>query len=151
MIDSVGQHVDEQAIRNVVQQAIDGWIAGDGNAYASVFEEDADYVTFGGTHVQGRSNIANEHQQLFDTFLRGSRVQLEITQLRFLSPDIAVAHAVGGIMDDPGQTDLDPTRRSIQTLILRKREGRWQISATQITRIQQVQPGINVPADHSRP
>lgn len=149
MIDSFDQNADEQAIRSLVQRAITAWNAGDGNAYAAVFEEDADYITFGGTHARGRSIIANEHQQLFDTFLGGSRVQLDITHLRFLSPDIAVALAVGGIVDDLDQTDLDPTRRSIQTLMLRKQEGQWHISATQITRIQQVQPGVNVPADHS--
>jgi hypothetical protein len=32
---------------------------------------------------------------------------------------------------------------------MRKSEGRWRISASQVTRVQSVQPGVNVPASHS--
>jgi uncharacterized protein (TIGR02246 family) len=115
-----------------------------------VFEDDADYITFGGMHARGRETIASGHQQLFDTVLRGSQLILQLTNLRFLHTDIAVGQAVGGIMDSPGQTHIDPTRRSIQTVMLRKANGRWRISASQVTRIQAVEPGVNIPANHSR-
>jgi uncharacterized protein (TIGR02246 family) len=145
-MDNQAQHdVDEQAIRALLRRATDAWDRGDGQAYGAEFEEDADYVTFGGTHSRGRSTIAAEHQQLFDTFLRGSRLQVNVHSLRFLGPDVAVAHIVGGILDEPGQTELRPERRSIQTAVVRKRDGAWHIAASQVTRIQSVQLGINVP------
>ena len=145
---SVHHATDTQALGIVVQQAVAGWNNGDGQAYAAVFEADADYITFGGTHTQGREAIAREHQQLFDTVLRGSRLRLDMTRLRFLHPDMAIAQLVGGILDEPGQADLSDVRRSIQTVVLRKGDGGWRIAASQVTRIQSLQPGINVPAPH---
>jgi uncharacterized protein (TIGR02246 family) len=146
MIMAISQHdADEQAIRALLRRATDAWDRGDGQAYGAEFEEDADYVTFGGMHSRGRAAIASEHQQLFDTFLRGSRLQVDVDSLRFLSPDVAVAHIVGGILDEPGQTELRPERRSIQTAVVLRRDGVWRIAASQVTRIQSVQPGVNVP------
>jgi uncharacterized protein (TIGR02246 family) len=143
---------DEQAIGSVLQQAIDGWNSGDGHAYAAAFEEHADYVTFGGTLTQGQQAIGLGHQQLFDTVLRGSRLRLQLTNLRFLHPDIAIAHIVGGILDEPGQSEVQPERQSIQTAVFRKSDGKWRIASSQVTRIQSVQPGINVPTrNHSAP
>jgi uncharacterized protein (TIGR02246 family) len=136
---------DQQAIRVVLQQAIDGWNTGDGQTYAAAFERDADYVTFGGMHTHGRQEIALSHQQLFDTVLRGSRLDVHMTNLRFLHPDIAIAQIVGGILDSVGQSEVSAERRSIQTAVFRKSDGVWRIAASQVTRIQSVQPGINVP------
>lgn len=136
---------DERAIHATLQQAVDGWNSGSGRAYGLAFEDDADYITFGGMHIQGRHAIEVSHQQLFDTVLRGSRLHLDMTSLRFLGEDIAVAHAVGGILDKPGQSEVSPERRSIQTAVLRKRDGAWRIASIQVTRIQPVQPGVNVP------
>ena len=151
MATSVHHAADAQAISIVLQQAVDGWNSGDGQAYAAVFEEDADYITFGGTHTQGRQAIAGEHQQLFDTVLRGSRLRLDMTRLRFLHPDIAIAQLVGGILDEPGQAELSDVRRSIQTVVLRQGDGNWRIAASQVTRIQSLQSGINIPAHHPNP
>ena len=108
-------------------------------------------MTFGGTHTRGRHAIAAEHQDLFDTVLRGSRLQLHITQSRFLAPDIAVVHADGGILDDPHQEQVSPMRRSMQTIVLRKADGSWRIAVSQVTRMQPVHPGVNVPAQQDQP
>ena len=137
---------NEQQLQSLVDQAVAGWNAGDGHAYAAAFEEDADYVTFGGVHTHGRQAIAIDHQQLFDTFLRGSRLQLQIEALRFLSPEIALGHIVGGILDEPGQTELRPERRSMQVAVFRKTGTTWQITSSQVTRMQPPQPGFNIPA-----
>jgi uncharacterized protein (TIGR02246 family) len=135
----------EHAIHAALQQAIDGWNTGDGHAYGLAFEEDAGYVTFGGMHVQGRSAIDMSHQQLFDTVLCGSRLKLRVTSLRYLSDKIALVHAIGGILDKPDQIEVSPERQSMQTAVLREHDGMWLITSMQVTRVQPVQPGVNVP------
>jgi uncharacterized protein (TIGR02246 family) len=142
---------DEVAIRAVLQRAVDAWGKGDGSAYGAVFEEDADYVTFGGMHVKGRRNIASQHQHLFDGPLKGTRLKVQVTSLRFLRPDITLLHAVGGILDAPGQKEVTPERSSIQMMVLRKRGGQWRMASNQVTRIQSVMPGVNVPQSEQRP
>ena len=87
---------DEAAVRALYQQLMDGWNQGSGEAFAAVFTEDGDLVGFDGTHLKGRQEIAPFHQQLFDKWLKGSRLVGQVKDVRFLSPDIAVMHAVGG-------------------------------------------------------
>ncbi|HEX2471171.1 MAG TPA: SgcJ/EcaC family oxidoreductase [Nitrososphaera sp.] len=124
---------DEAAIRAIYQQLIDGWNAGSGDAFAAPFEEDGDLVGFDGTHFKGRQQIAPFHQHLFDIFLKGSRLVGKVRSVRFLTSDVAVMHAVGGTVM-AGQTDLDPERNSVQTLVAVKRKGKWSLAAFQNTR-----------------
>ena len=48
---------DEDAIRSLYFQMIDGWNKGDGDSFASPFAEDGDLVGFDGTHLKGRQQI----------------------------------------------------------------------------------------------
>ncbi len=124
---------DEAAIRAIYQQLMDGWNAGSGDAFASLFEEDGDLVGFDGTHFKGRQEIALFHQRLFDMFLKGSRLVGKVRNLRFLTSDVAVMHAIGGTVM-AGQTHLEPERNSVQTLVAIKHNGKWSLAAFQNTR-----------------
>jgi uncharacterized protein (TIGR02246 family) len=129
---------DEAAIRSLYFQMIDGWNKGDGDSFASPFAEDGDLVGFDGTHLIGRQQIASFHQQLLDTFVKGSRLVGKIRDVRFLTPKVAIMHAVGGTVMK-GQTDLDPERNSIHTLVLEKgNDERWCVAAFQNTRAQYI-------------
>jgi len=76
--------------RELLDRQVMGWDAGDPEDYASVFTADADYVTFLGSHYKGREALAASYAPLFKKLLKGSRLNTEITQLRFLTPDVAL-------------------------------------------------------------
>lgn len=84
---------DETAIRELLAQQVAGWNSGDPAAYASVFTPDADYITFLGARYQGREAIAASYAPLFAKLLRGTRLELKASTLRFLTPDIALIHS----------------------------------------------------------
>ncbi|PXX02490.1 SgcJ/EcaC family oxidoreductase [Mycolicibacterium moriokaense] len=84
---------DEVAIRALVDRQVNGWDAGDPAAYASVFAPDADYATFLGGRHKGRDAIAKSYAPLFKKLLHGSRLRTQITQLRYLTPDVALIQA----------------------------------------------------------
>jgi uncharacterized protein (TIGR02246 family) len=126
---------DEAAVRAIIEQGVVAWTRGDGDAYAAAFIEDADYVTFGGMHLKGQRAIASVHQQLFDTVLKRTRLQGQIKSVRFVSPDVVLAHTTHAILF-PGQSEVAPDRKSIQTLVLVKRDGKWRVAALQVTRVQ---------------
>src|ERR1700685_4336080 len=84
------QQSEEPAIRELLDRQVAGWDAGDAEAYASVFTPDADYVTFLGSHYRGRDAIASSYIPLFAKLLKGSQLKTEITQLRFLTADVAL-------------------------------------------------------------
>jgi uncharacterized protein (TIGR02246 family) len=132
-LSSAAAAADEAAIRSLYQQLIDGWNAASGEAFAAPFQEDGDLVGFDGTHFKGRQEIAAFHQHLFDMFLKGSRLVGKVKSLRFLTSDVAIMHAVGGTVM-AGQTDLEPERNSVQTLVAVKRNGKWYLAAFQNTR-----------------
>jgi uncharacterized protein (TIGR02246 family) len=124
---------DEVEIRALYHQLMDGWNTASGYAFAFPFEGNGDLVGFDGTHINGRHEIALFHQQLFDKFLKGSRLVGKVRSVRFVASDVAVMHTVGGTVM-AGQTDLDPERNSVQTLVAIKRNGKWSLAAFQNTR-----------------
>jgi uncharacterized protein (TIGR02246 family) len=136
MLDKTTAHsTDETAIRDLYQQLLDAWGRGDGQAYAAQFTEDADYVAFEGSHTKGRQEIALSHQQLFDRWLKGTRLTGQIESIRFLSPDVCLVHATGGTLF-PGETKPRLSRDSIQTLVATKRNDIWRFTAFHNNRIQ---------------
>ncbi len=125
---------DEAAVRDLYQQLMDGWNRGNGDVFAAVFAEDGDLVAFDGTHFKGREEIAPFHQQLFDKWMKGTRLVGQVKNVRFLSPDVAVMHAVGGTVMH-GKTECSPERDSIQTLVATRQGGEWCLAAFQNTRV----------------
>jgi uncharacterized protein (TIGR02246 family) len=125
---------DEAAVRGLYQQLMDGWNRGSGVEFAAAFAEDGDLVAFDGTHFAGREEIAPFHQELFDKWLKGSRLVGKVRDVRFLSPDVALMHAVGGTVMR-GKTEPSPERDSNQTLVATRRDGEWRLAAFQNTRV----------------
>jgi len=77
---------DEDAIRAIHQQMIDAWNRGSGEAFAAPFTDDANFVAFEGTHLKGRQEVATFHQRIFDTLVKGSRLEGEVKFVRFPQP-----------------------------------------------------------------
>lgn len=128
------QSSDEALVRSLYAQLMQGWNAGSGAAFAAPFAEDGDLVAFDGTHFKGRQAIIDFQQPLFDRWLKGTRLVGEVQSVRFLNPDVAVMHAIGGTVMR-GKAKPDPARDSIQTLVAVRTAGTWQLAAFQNTRL----------------
>jgi uncharacterized protein (TIGR02246 family) len=134
---------DEDQVRALVEELEQGWNEGDGARFAAAFTEDGDLVGFDGTFLRGRKAIEQFQQQLLDRWMRGTRLAGRVVDVRFVGPDMAVVHVVGGTImrrkDRPARA-----RDSIQTLTaVRTGEG-WRITAFQNTRIRPM--GSSFPA-----
>jgi len=126
---------EETAVRDLYRQFMDAWSRGSGADLAAVFTDDGGLVGFDGTHLQGRQAIGPFHQRLFDKWLKGSRLVGQVTDLRFLGPEVAVLHAVGGTVL-AGRHRPAPERDSIQTPVaVRQPGGDWRLAAFQNTRL----------------
>jgi uncharacterized protein (TIGR02246 family) len=119
---------DEAAIRALLQKCIEGWKKGSGEAFVAQFAEDSDFVTANGMHLKGRKQNASHHQQIFDTFFKGTRLWAQVKSVRFLRPDVALMHTHGTILK-PGESDASPEPVSIQTLTVSKHGNEWLIDA----------------------
>ena len=132
---------DEEAVRDLYRELMDGWNKGSGEAFAAVFTEDGDLVAFDGTHFEGREEIAPFHQELFDKWMKDTRLVGRVKDVRFLSPDVALMHAVGSTIMR-GKTAPSPERDSIQTLVAVRHDGQWRLAAFQNTRLRVMRNGI---------
>ena len=125
---------DEAAIRQIVQQVQDAWNAHDGKAFAAPFATDADYVVVNGMYIKGREAIEQGHTQIFSTIYKESKNAATVKSVRFLRPDVAVAHVEWNLEFRAG----GETRKAqaMNTMVLTKEGGRWGIAAFQNTPIE---------------
>lgn len=129
---------DGNVIHTLYQQTIDGWNTGSGDAFAAPYTDDSDFVGFDRTYLKGRQQIASFHQMLFDKFLKGSCLIGKIRSIRFVTNDIAIMIAVGGTVM-AGQSDIEPERNSIHTIVAVKRDSsNWYFTAFQNSRAQYI-------------
>ena len=126
---------DEEAVRDLLyRELMEGWNRGSGEDFAAVFTEDGDLVAFDGTHFAGRAQIAPFHQELFDKWMKGTRLVGRVKDVRFLSPNVALMHAVGSAIMR-GKSVPSPERDSIQTLVATRQNGEWRLAAFQNTQL----------------
>lgn len=126
-----GYEADEAAIRTLCQQLNAAW--GNADAFAAAFTDDADYITFDGTHTRGRAAIAQVHRPLFEGFMKGSRLSGRTLSVRFLAPNVALVLSTGGVIRGH-QKELSRKSLSVQTMVAVKQEDHWLFTAFQNTR-----------------
>ncbi|MGH9212147.1 MAG: SgcJ/EcaC family oxidoreductase [Acidimicrobiales bacterium] len=142
---------DEAAVRSLYTQLTDAWNRGNGADFAAGFADDGDLVAFDGTHYTGREQIAVVHQDLFDKWMKGTRLVGTVEQVRFLGPDVAVMHAIGNTIAR-GKSKPNRARASIQTLVATRVTGgpaddagavagHWRLAAFQNSRIRPIGRG----------
>jgi uncharacterized protein (TIGR02246 family) len=119
----------DTAIRAVLQRSQEAWNAGDGAAYGACFTDDATDVTFVGTVYRGGQEIGAAHQALFDSFLKGTRLTIEIVEIRRYG-DAAVVVTRGEVSK---KTPKKLGKLATYTLV-REDDGQWRIAAVQKTK-----------------
>ena len=140
---------DRSAIQDLLVRVGETWNAGDAQAYAELFTEDADYVTYFGQNMPGRRTIEEVHRRLFEGPLRGSRLtglgRPDGYSIRFLRPDVAVVVAEGGSSLGGGE-ESDSDRRSTVMFVAVRDDGDWRFAAFQNTRQSPVPGAPGVPS-----
>jgi len=122
---------DEVAIRALIDRQVKGWDAGDSGSYASVFTPDADYVTFLGGRHKGRDEIATSYAPLLENLLKGSRLRAQITQLRYLAPDVALIQAQAVVTKRARRWNRGGDR--VNTSIAVRTDDGWRLAVSQNT------------------
>jgi uncharacterized protein (TIGR02246 family) len=117
---------DEQAIRELVAAFVAGWNAGDGDACARPFAENADFTAVTGARARGRDLIARGHAEILSTVFHGTALSAAVNDIVFLRPDVAAADItfrIAAVSDKPW---LPPY--SSCGLVATKERGVWSIA-----------------------
>ncbi|WP_040837617.1 SgcJ/EcaC family oxidoreductase [Nocardia brevicatena] len=121
---------DTIAVRALIERSREAWNRGDGAAYGACFTDDATDVTYVGTVYHGGSEIGRAHQALFDSFLKGTRLTVEILEIRYYGADTAIVVTRGeSSKRRPGKLGKLATYT-----VVRDTDGQWRIAAVQKTR-----------------
>lgn len=124
---------DEKAIRQVMENIEAAWAAGDGKKFATYFTDDVDYMVWNGMYNSGREANEKGHQQIFDTFYKGTELKNKFRKIRFLSENIVAVHLESGIYKNGKK--LEDVPDAVPLLIFQKTDGKWKVVIFQNTPI----------------
>ena len=123
---------DEEAVRKLPQAFVDAWNKHDGHELAKIMADDVDFVTVGATWIHGRPDFEKYHTRLLSGRFRESMTTPLQIAVRFLRPDIAVAHWSWTIVGDKNPDGTVRERRyGMMTIVAEKRNGAWLVVASQ--------------------
>jgi uncharacterized protein (TIGR02246 family) len=122
---------DETEVRALYRQILSGWNRRSAEVIAELFDDDGFAIGFDGSELDGRADIAASHRQIFADHQTGAFVG-KVRDVRFLTPEVAVLTAVAGMVL-PGQSDIEPDRNTVQTLVAVKRDKEWRVAVYQNT------------------
>jgi uncharacterized protein (TIGR02246 family) len=125
---------DEEAIRELQARWDDAWSRHDIKALRALDAEDIRFVNVAGVVLNGRAEFEKLQTRTHATQFKESVRTVTGTDIKFLTPDIAVAHIKWGMRGD-GNADGTPRhpRNGVMMQVLVKRDGKWAIVAAQNT------------------
>jgi uncharacterized protein (TIGR02246 family) len=120
-------------IEALLRRLSDAWARGDGKAYADLFCEDAQYVEAPGRRVHGRAAIAQSHQQIFDSFLKNTRVAGPAPPvIRQLAADVVLVESRGTVLF-AGEDEARVPPNGLITMVIKRGAEGWCVVSFQNT------------------
>jgi uncharacterized protein (TIGR02246 family) len=128
-----GDSADEAAIRQLEIRQQDAWNRHDAKAYANLFTENGDCVNVVGWWWKGRAEIEKKLTAAYAYVFAQSVLTIGNVDIRFLTPDLAVAHVRWTMTGARTPHTLPKPEEGIETQILQKSSGNWLIAVFQNT------------------
>lgn len=123
----------EDAARALMVRLCEAWERGDGEAYASSFSDEAQYVSAPGERVHGRQLIGKSHQSIFDTIFKATKLGRNYPcHIRQLTPDAVLVEAAGAVLF-PGEREENVAPNGLMTLVVMRGSDGWKIESFQNT------------------
>ena len=148
------QSADEAAIRALEARQPEAWNKHDAKAYASLFTENGDCVNIVGWWWKGRAEIEKKLTDAYVYVFKDSTLTVTNVDIRFLTPDVAVAHVRWTLAGARTPAGLPVPQQGLQTHVVQKQNGEWLIAAFQNTLSVPEMPfpkGPIVPAPSTKP
>ena len=129
-----GSRDDEVAIKNVIVQMTEGFNKHDAEASTRMYQPDADFVSARGEMGLGREAAEKTLRRIFETRAKTAALKTEEVQIRFIRPDVALAHVtneLSGLVAADGQNL--PSHRELSLRVFVKDDGVWRLASFQNT------------------
>jgi uncharacterized protein (TIGR02246 family) len=124
-------------INELLGKMTEGWRRGNGTLFAQPFSKDARFVAFDGSIHRGPDEIAAFHQKAFDTFLKGTSLDVTVSEMKQIDQRIWLVFTTGWHRP----TNAPETKRraeSINILVCKADEEKTEFVAFQNTRVRPI-------------
>ncbi len=91
------------AAHEIMTKLQTAWSMGDGDAFASQFTHDADFVNIVGDVVRGRAHIATHHDEIFGSVYQGSTMRVDSLRTTEIAPGVATIEAAATVISSFGE------------------------------------------------
>jgi uncharacterized protein (TIGR02246 family) len=128
---------DKEAVKKVVILFQEDFNEGSFKNAAAYSTTDWEHINPGGGIDRGRDSVLKTVRAVHQTFLKGVTMQIESMDIRFLTPDVAIAdvvHSVGNYTTPDGVKHEN--ERQIKTYVVVKKKGKWLLAQDHNTVIQ---------------
>jgi uncharacterized protein (TIGR02246 family) len=132
-----GSRSDEEAIAALMAATTEAFSRHDAKAWVKFCTTDAHLVTVRGESMKGIAEIEKGLSRIFETRGRNVRLKTLGVTVRFIRPDVALAHVtneLSGLLSPEGQTQ--PPHQELSIRVLVKDQGTWRITAFHNTILQ---------------
>ncbi|KAB7731018.1 SgcJ/EcaC family oxidoreductase [Rudanella paleaurantiibacter] len=152
---SADKKADEVAIRATIDAMGKSWANHNYADIANWATPDIDWVNIVGMWWKGREEVRLAHQAFHDTFFKNTPWTLKNVTVRFVTPDVAIAHVLShiGTYFPPDGIDHGTNKRpetdDMATLVLVKQSGKWLITAGENVEINE-QAAADNPVNRAR-
>ena len=119
---------DEEGVKAIAPAWAEAWNAGDMDAVAALYAEDADYVNFFGDTFKGVTAIQAAFAETHSAAYEGSKIEIETVAVSFITPDVAVTDSTWKLTGIPDGAPPLPTEGQ-STAVAVKQGDTWKITA----------------------
>gem|GEM_PF-2398355 len=123
----------QEEIQAILDMLVDAWNNNDISIFASLFTEDASYVSSVGVWLRRRQAIRDELADNMAGTSRHGRVILTHTSINLVRTDIAIAHNTWELIPITKSVE---SRKGIMTHVMVNDGQHWRIAALQNTDVQ---------------
>lgn len=123
-------HDDEEAIRKIIVEMTDGFNAHDARASTRMYLPDADLITVRGERYHGTAEFEGGLSSIFATRAREATQRTLNVSVRFIRPDVALAHVtneLSGLIGPDGQRP--PPHQELSLRVFVKEGTSWRVAA----------------------
>ncbi|GAA1570431.1 hypothetical protein GCM10009789_24950 [Kribbella sancticallisti] len=125
---------DEKLIRELVARSQDAQL--DPDVLPALHTDDLVLINVAGRRLFGRETFASAMAEALSSPLKDVRTVLDIEDVRFTTPDVAIVSLTKTIHDErPGADATDLPAAGAMTYVLTRTDDAWQIALAQTTPI----------------
>lgn len=125
---------DEARLREIVAEQVAAWNKGDAEAFSKRFAKDGSFTNIRGTVFYGHQAFEERHAVIFSTFFKGTKLNMKVTKIRFVRPDVAIADVATEVSElhglPPGvKAGADGYLHARLQDVFVKNNGEWEIAS----------------------